>query len=176
MQRAKQNLKLQYILTGLTVIVFALKVATFLMTHSMSVLSDTLESVVNIIATIVGSYSMYIVAKPKDKDHPYGHGKAEFVSSAFQGSLIIGVGCLIIYKAIDSFINTAFGHGGSLREDGSPGDIAAYRRQIADSVGSSRGGDSRYIRRPGGTAIDGFGKFLYFISCCSSVIMFSTVS
>jgi cation diffusion facilitator family transporter len=104
-QHSKQNLKVQYYLTGLTIIVFLLKVATFLMTHALSVLSDTLESVVNIIATLVGSYSMFIAAKPKDKDHPYGHGKAEFVSSAFQGSLIIGVGCLIIYESIDSFIH-----------------------------------------------------------------------
>jgi len=102
---SKQNLKVQYYLTALTVVVFALKVVVFLMTHSLSVLSDTLESVVNIIATIVGSYSMYIAAKPKDKDHPYGHGKAEFVSSAFQGSLIIGVGCLIIYESIQSYFN-----------------------------------------------------------------------
>ena len=105
MHHSKQNLKIQYILTGLTVIVFALKVGVFLMTHSLSVLSDTLESVVNIIATIVGTYSMYIAGKPKDKDHPYGHGKAEFVSSAFQGTLIIVVGCLIIYESIDSFIH-----------------------------------------------------------------------
>ncbi|MEY4278235.1 MAG: hypothetical protein RL377_239 [Bacteroidota bacterium] len=105
MNSSKQNLKIQYSLTGLTVVVFVLKVATFFITHSLSVLSDTLESVVNIIATIVGSYSMYIAAKPKDKDHPYGHGKAEFISSAFQGSLIIGVGCLIIYESIDSFIH-----------------------------------------------------------------------
>ena len=75
------------------------------MTHALSVLSDTLESVVNIIATLVGSYSMYIASKPKDKDHPYGHGKAEFVSSAFQGSLIIGVGCLILYQSIQSYFN-----------------------------------------------------------------------
>ena len=105
MHNSKQNLKVQYYLTGLTVIVFVLKVAAFFMTHALSVLSDTLESVVNIVATIVGSYSMFIAAKPKDKDHPYGHGKAEFVSSAFQGSLIIGVGCLIIYESIDSLIH-----------------------------------------------------------------------
>lgn len=105
MQSSKQNLKIQYSLTGLTILVFFLKVATFFITHSLSVLSDTLESVVNIVATIVGSYSMFIAAKPRDKDHPYGHGKAEFVSSAFQGSLIIGVGCLIIYESIDSFIH-----------------------------------------------------------------------
>ena len=105
MHHSKQNLKIQYYLTGLSVLVFVLKLIAFLMTHSLSVLSDTLESVVNIIATLVGSYSMFIAAKPKDKDHPYGHGKAEFVSAAFQGSLIIGVGCLIIYESIDSFLN-----------------------------------------------------------------------
>jgi cation diffusion facilitator family transporter len=102
---SKQNLKVQYYLTALSVIVFILKVITFFLTHSLSVLSDTLESVINIIATIVGSYSMFVAAKPKDKDHPYGHGKAEFVSSAFQGSLIIGVGCLIIYQSINSFLH-----------------------------------------------------------------------
>lgn len=105
MHNSKQNLRIQYTLTGLTIIVFALKVATFFITHSLSVLSDTLESVINIIATLVGSYSLYIASKPKDKDHPYGHGKAEFISSAFQGTLIIVVGCLIIYESIDSFIH-----------------------------------------------------------------------
>jgi cation diffusion facilitator family transporter len=102
---SKQNLKVQYYLTVLTVIVFVLKLVVFFMTHSLSVLSDTLESVVNIVATLVGSYSMYIAAKPRDKDHPYGHGKAEFISSAFQGSLIIGVGLLIIYQSIQSYFN-----------------------------------------------------------------------
>ena len=105
MYNSKQNLKIQYTLTGLTVLVFVLKMTTFFITHSLSVLSDTLESVVNIIATIVGSYSMYIAGKPKDKDHPYGHGKAEFISAAFQGTLIIVVGCLIIYESIDSFVH-----------------------------------------------------------------------
>ncbi len=105
MHHTKQNLKIQYYLTALSVLVFVLKLVTFFMTHSLSVLSDTMESVVNIIATLVGSYSMFIAAKPKDKDHPYGHGKAEFVSAAFQGSLIIGVGCLIIYESIDSLMN-----------------------------------------------------------------------
>lgn len=105
MRNSKQNLKVQYYVTGLTVIVFALKITAFFITHSLSVLSDTLESIVNIIATLVGSYSMYIASKPKDKDHPYGHGKAEFVSSAFQGTLIIGVGCLIIYQSIQSYFN-----------------------------------------------------------------------
>ena len=105
MSYSKQNLKVQYFVTALTIVVFLLKVVTYILTHSLSVLSDSLESVVNIVATIVGSYSLFVASKPKDKDHPYGHGKAEFISAAFQGTLIIGIGCLIIYKAIDSFIH-----------------------------------------------------------------------
>ena len=105
MPYSKQNLKVQYFVTALTIVVFLLKVVTYILTHSLSVLSDSLESVVNIVATIVGSYSLLVASKPKDKDHPYGHGKAEFISAAFQGTLIIGIGCLIIYKAIDSFIH-----------------------------------------------------------------------
>jgi len=95
---SKQNLKVQYFVTALTIVVFILKVVTYVLTHSLSVLSDTLESVVNIVATLVGSYSLFVASKPKDKDHPYGHGKAEFVSAAFQGSLIVGIGCLIFIK------------------------------------------------------------------------------
>ena len=105
MPYSKQNLKVQYFVTALTIVVFLLKVVTYILTHSLSVLSDSLESVVNIVATIVGSYSLLVASKPKDKDHPYGYGKAEFISAAFQGTLIIGIGCLIIYKAIDSFIH-----------------------------------------------------------------------
>jgi cation diffusion facilitator family transporter len=102
---AKQNLRVQYIVTALSILVFILKGFTYYITHSLSVFSDTLESVVNIAATIVGSFSLYVAAKPKDIDHPYGHGKAEFISAAFQGTLIVGVGCLIIYKAFDSFVH-----------------------------------------------------------------------
>ena len=105
MSTSKQNLRIQYFVTALTIVVFILKVVTYVITHSLSILSDTLESVVNILATLVGSYSLWVASKPKDKDHPYGHGKAEFISAAFQGSLIVGIGCLIIYKAIDSFIH-----------------------------------------------------------------------
>ena len=73
------------------------------MTHSLSVLSDALESIVNVLAGLIGLYSLYVASKPKDKDHPYGHGKAEFVSAAFEGSLIITAGGIILYESILTF-------------------------------------------------------------------------
>lgn len=105
MQATKQNLKIQFFLTVLSVVLFALKFVAYFMTHSLSVLSDALESIVNVLAGAIGLYSLYVANKPKDKDHPYGHGKAEFISAAFEGSLIITAGLIILYESIDAFIH-----------------------------------------------------------------------
>ena len=80
------------------------------MTHSLSVLSDALESIVNVMAGLIGLYSLYVASKPKDKDHPYGHGKAEFVSAAFEGSLIIIAGGIILYESIITFFEPSTLH------------------------------------------------------------------
>ncbi len=53
-------------------------------TNSDAVFSDAMESIVNIIAAFMGLYSLYLAAKPKDIDHPYGHGKVEFVTSGVE--------------------------------------------------------------------------------------------
>ena len=105
MQAAKQNLKIQFYVTSLSVILFILKFVAYFMTHSLSVLSDALESIVNVLAGAIGLYSLYVASKPKDKEHPYGHGKAEFISAAFEGSLIITAGLIILYEAIDAFFH-----------------------------------------------------------------------
>jgi len=65
-------------------------------------LSDALESIVNVLAGAIGLYSLYVASKPKDKEHPYGHGKAEFISAAFEGSLIIAAGLIIFYESISA--------------------------------------------------------------------------
>ena len=75
------------------------------MTKSVAVLTDALESTVNVVAGFISLYSLYVAAKPRDKEHPYGHGKAEFVSAAVEGSLVTIAGFVIIYEAIDNFIN-----------------------------------------------------------------------
>jgi cation diffusion facilitator family transporter len=102
-QKSKQNLKIQFFVTSLSIILFVLKFVAYFMTHSLSVLSDALESIVNVLAGLIGLYSLYVASKPKDKDHPYGHGKAEFVSAAFEGSLIITAGGIILYESILTF-------------------------------------------------------------------------
>lgn len=73
-------------------------------THSVAILSDALESIINVIAGGFACYSVYLASKPKDWNHPYGHGKVEFFSIGFEGGMILIAGCLILFKAIETFI------------------------------------------------------------------------
>lgn len=89
----------------ISVALFALKISAWFITHSVAILTDALESVVNMIAGFIGLYSLILSAKPKDADHPYGHGKIEFVSAALEGLLITLAGLFIIYKAVANLFN-----------------------------------------------------------------------
>src|SRR5690606_5940150 len=83
---------------------FAIKLLAYLLTSSVAILTDALESIANVSAGFIGLYSLYIAARPKDQNHPYGHGKAEFLSAGVEGSLIIIAGVIIIYQSIYNFI------------------------------------------------------------------------
>jgi len=106
MQKQKvNNIQMQQILVAVSVILFVLKMIAWMLTSSVAILTDALESTVNVIAGFIGLYSIVLSSKPKDKEHPYGHGKVEFISSAFEGLLISFAGLTIIYEAIDNFIH-----------------------------------------------------------------------
>ena len=104
MQTAKENFRIQKWITLLSVVLFGAKIIAYYLTHSLSILSDALESIVNVFAGFIGLYSLYVAAKPKDIEHPYGHGKAEFISAAAEGGLIISAGVLIFYETLQNFI------------------------------------------------------------------------
>lgn len=76
------------------------KLWAWFITHSIAILTDALESIVNVVAGFMGLYSLYISGKPKDVDHPYGHGKVEFITAAIEGLLIALAGIFIIREAI----------------------------------------------------------------------------
>lgn len=82
-----------------------MKIFAWVITGSVSILTDALESTVNVVAGFIGLYSLRIAAKPKDEDHPYGHGKAEFISAAVEGSLIAVAGIIIIIKSAEHLIH-----------------------------------------------------------------------
>ena len=98
------NLKLQRWIAIASSVLLIAKFAAYYLTGSVSILTDALESIVNVVAGFIGLYSLYVSAKPRDIDHPYGHGKAEFVSAAVEGTLVLSAGILIIYSAANHLI------------------------------------------------------------------------
>ncbi|MBC8046475.1 MAG: cation transporter [Fimbriimonadaceae bacterium] len=95
----QNNIKLQKFAVAVAILLLLIKFTAYLITHSNAILTDALESVVNIVAGAFGLYSLILAAKPKDKDHPYGHGKIEFISASIEGSMILIAGIIIIGKS-----------------------------------------------------------------------------
>lgn len=85
------------------VVLLLAKFTAYLLTHSNAILTDALESIVNVIAGSIGLYSLHLSAKPRDADHPYGHGKVEFLSAGFEGAMVLFAGFIIVGKSIHSF-------------------------------------------------------------------------
>ena len=105
MNTSLQNLKLQKFIAAIAIILFLVKLAAWYLTNSVAILTDAFESIVNVVAALIGVYSLYVSAKPKDADHPYGHGKVEYISAAVEGTLIAVAGLIVIYKATTSLIH-----------------------------------------------------------------------
>lgn len=87
------------------VILLGVKFLAYEMTDSQAILSDALESIVNVLGALIALITINIASKPADKDHPYGHGKAEYFSVAFEGGFISFAAILIFYEAIHSLIS-----------------------------------------------------------------------
>ncbi len=97
-QRVQRNM-----LIGSTLILIA-KFVAYIVTNSAGVLTDAMESIANVVAGAISLLSLYLSAKPKDKTHPFGHGKVELLSAAIEGILIIVAGGLIIYESVHRLI------------------------------------------------------------------------
>jgi len=81
------------------VAIFAVKFVAYQLTGSTAILSDALESIVNIVAAMFTLASLAIASRPADESHPYGHGKVEFLASGFEGGLIAFAALVIVYQA-----------------------------------------------------------------------------
>ncbi len=97
--------KVQLLIAVLSTVLFVGKMGAWLLTHSVTILTDALESIVNVVAGFIGLYSLRIAAKPRDVDHPYGHAKAELISAGIEGILISVAGVLVLYNAVMQFLH-----------------------------------------------------------------------
>jgi cation diffusion facilitator family transporter len=92
---------------GAAVVSITLKFAAYLLTGSVGLLSDALESIVNLVAAIVALIALSIAAREPDDERPYGYQKAEYFSSGTEGALILVAAAAIIITAIDRLLNPA---------------------------------------------------------------------
>lgn len=102
MQTAQKNIRIQWWVALLSIALLLVKIVAYYLTHSVAILTDALEGIVNVAAGFIGLYSLYVSAKPRDSDHPYGHGKVEFISAGIEGGMIFLAGGAIFYKAVQA--------------------------------------------------------------------------
>lgn len=89
---------------AVAVITILLKTLAWYVTGSVGLLSDAMESFVNLASAIFALMMVTIAQRPADEDHPYGHHKAEYFSSGFEGILIVGVAAGIIWAAVSRLL------------------------------------------------------------------------
>ncbi len=90
---------------GAALATLALKFTAYALTGSVGILSDALESLVNLAGALIALTALKIAARPADKTHPYGHDKAEYFSSGVEGTLILVAAASIAYTAIGRLLH-----------------------------------------------------------------------
>ncbi|MDY0039727.1 MAG: cation diffusion facilitator family transporter [Desulforhabdus sp.] len=86
-------------------VLMALKFYVYSITNSSAILSDALESIINVVASAFALGSIILAAKPPDPTHPYGHGKIEYFSAGFEGALIVFAAAGIVWTAVPQILS-----------------------------------------------------------------------
>ncbi|HEX8323405.1 MAG TPA: cation diffusion facilitator family transporter [Tepidisphaeraceae bacterium] len=86
---------------GLGVSLLVVKFAAYALTQSAAIFSDAVESIVNVMASLVALWALSLAHTPADEKHPYGHGKVEFISAAFEGGMIVLAALFILVRTLD---------------------------------------------------------------------------
>ncbi len=99
--------KYNLILTSFVVslVLMIAKFIAYYMTYSSAILTDALESIINVVASAFAFYAIYLASQPRDMNHPYGHGKIEFFSAGLEGVLIVLASVFIVFHAIQGLVN-----------------------------------------------------------------------
>ncbi|TFF22842.1 cation transporter [Jiella endophytica] len=85
-------------------VVLAIKYVAYVLTGSVALFSDALESIVNVVAGLIALWAVTVSYKPADNDHPFGHTKAEYFSAVVEGALIVGAALLILREAWGAYL------------------------------------------------------------------------
>lgn len=82
-----------------------LKFVAYFVTNSSAVFSDAVESIANVAAAAFALYALHMAHRPADDDHPYGHGKIEFLAAGFEGSMIVTAALVAVLRAVDAILH-----------------------------------------------------------------------
>ena len=97
---SRKKINMMRMMLFFSVILMAVKFFAYLITDSNAILTDAFESIINVIAGTFALFSIYFSSRPKDADHPYGHGKIESLSAGFEGGMIFFSGLFPFYRKI----------------------------------------------------------------------------
>lgn len=97
--------RLAYASIAVAVLVMGIKYLAYIVTGSVALYSDALESIVNVITAIVALVAIMVASRPADRRHPFGHHKAEYFSAGLEGALIVLAALLILHQAHDAWSN-----------------------------------------------------------------------
>lgn len=97
--------KFVYLSIGAALLTISLKLAAYFLTNSVGLLSDAMESCVNLVAAVVALFLLNLAEKPPDEQHEFGHNKAEYLSSAIEGGLIVLAAFSIIWSAVPRILH-----------------------------------------------------------------------
>ena len=92
--------RLMWASVGVALVTIVMKTLAWWLTDSVGLLSDAIESVVNLVSALFGLTMVTVAARPADDDHPYGHHKAEYFSSGFEGGLIVVAALGIVWTSV----------------------------------------------------------------------------
>lgn len=103
MRQADIERRAAWLAVAVAVILMGVKLVAFALTGSTAVFGDAMEGLVNVVASLMAVWSVWMAHRPPDHSHPYGHGKAEFVSAAVEGGLILAAAGAIVFKCLHEF-------------------------------------------------------------------------
>ena len=103
MAQASMERKATRIAVIVAVVLLFTKLLAYRLTGSTAVFGDAMESLVNVVASLLAVWSVWMAHRPADRTHPYGHGKAEFVSAAIEGGLVLAAAGAVAFKCVNDF-------------------------------------------------------------------------
>ena len=103
--RAKISKETSFLGLISNILVALLKVVLYIFTGSISILSDAVNNITDCVSSIISIFGIRLAAKPRDKDHPYGHGRLEYLISLVVSGIVLSVGFQFLKTSVGKILH-----------------------------------------------------------------------